>query len=97
MGPPLIDENWIYGSEPENIYATIIQGRPNGMPAFGGKLGDQQVWQLVAYVRALGGLVRKDLRPGRNDNMAVRPSEQAMRSRTPAASDSTPPEPERPR
>jgi cytochrome c oxidase cbb3-type subunit 3 len=97
MGPPLMDENWIYGSEPQNIYATIIQGRPNGMPAFGGKLGDQQVWQLVAYVRALGGLVRKDLRPGRNDNMAVRPSEQAMRSQTAAAIDSTPPEPERPR
>jgi cytochrome c oxidase cbb3-type subunit III len=96
MGPPLIDENWIYGSEPGNIYDTIVQGRPNGMPAFGGKLGDQQVWQLVAYVRALGGLVRKDIRPGRNDNMAVRPSEQAMKSQTAAADDSAPPEPERP-
>jgi cytochrome c oxidase cbb3-type subunit 3 len=82
MGPPLMDQKWIYGSDPESIHATILEGRPNGMPAFGGKLADQQVWQLVAYVRALGGLVRKDLRPGRNDDMAVRPSEQAMESQT---------------
>jgi cytochrome c oxidase cbb3-type subunit III len=82
MGPPLMDQKWIYGSDPESIHATILEGRPNGMPAFGGKLADQQVWQLVAYVRALGGLVRKDLRPGRNDDMAVRSSEQAMESQT---------------
>src|ERR1051326_1364288 len=36
MGPPLMDAKWIYGSEPENIYATIVEGRPNGMPSFGG-------------------------------------------------------------
>ena len=40
MGPPLMDDKWIYGSEPENIYATIVQGRPNGMPSFGGKIRD---------------------------------------------------------
>jgi cytochrome c oxidase cbb3-type subunit III len=80
MGPPLMDEQWIYGSAPDIIHATILEGRPNGMPAYGGKLADQQVWRLVAYVRALGGLARKDVRPGRNDDMAVRPSEQAMKS-----------------
>src|SRR4051812_29916280 len=31
MGPALIDDKWIYGSNPEQIYATITQGRPNGM------------------------------------------------------------------
>jgi cytochrome c oxidase cbb3-type subunit 3 len=80
MGPALMDEAWIYGSEPQNVHASIVLGRPNGMPAFSGKLNDQQAWQLVAYVRALGGLLRKDVRPGRNDDMAVRPSEQAMES-----------------
>ena len=71
MGPPLIDERWIYGSAPENIYSTIVEGRPNGMPSFRGKIPDYQVWQLVAYVRALGGLAPKDAAPGRNDEMHV--------------------------
>src|SRR5690349_20006256 len=50
MGPPLIDDQWIYGSAPENIYATIMQGRPNGMPSFAGRIPNSQVWQIVAYV-----------------------------------------------
>ena len=37
IGPPLMDDRWIYGSAPENIYASIVQGRPNGMPAWGGR------------------------------------------------------------
>lgn len=56
MGPPLIDDAWIYGSEPIHIYSTIVEGRPNGMPAFGAKIPEDEVWKLVAYVRALGGL-----------------------------------------
>jgi cytochrome c oxidase cbb3-type subunit 3 len=64
MGPPLMDDRWIYGSEPQNIYATIVEGRSNGMPPFRGKVPDSQVWQLVTYVRALGGLARKDAAPG---------------------------------
>ncbi len=55
MGPPLIDPVWIYGSEIEQIYGTILEGRPNGMPSFRGKLTDDQIWELAAYVRSLGG------------------------------------------
>lgn len=55
MGPALIDSVWIYGNSIEQIYATIRDGRPNGMPAWGQRLTDQQVWQLAAYVRALSG------------------------------------------
>jgi cytochrome c oxidase cbb3-type subunit 3 len=36
IGPPLMDDQRIYGSEPENIFATIVEGRPNGMPSFHG-------------------------------------------------------------
>lgn len=67
IGPPLMDEQWIYGAEPENIFATIVEGRPNGMPSFRGRINDQQVWQIVAYVRSLGGLTAKTLKPGRPD------------------------------
>jgi cytochrome c oxidase cbb3-type subunit 3 len=36
IGPALMDAKWIYGSAPENIFTTIIEGRPNGMPSFRG-------------------------------------------------------------
>jgi cytochrome c oxidase cbb3-type subunit III len=75
IGPPLMDDQWIYGSDPENIFATIVEGRPNGMPSFRNRLGNDQVWQLVAYVRSLSGLNRKDIKPTRNDDMWFMPSE----------------------
>jgi cytochrome c oxidase cbb3-type subunit 3 len=81
IGPALMDDRWIYGARPDQIYATIVQGRPNGMPAFAGKVPDQQVWQLVAYVQSMSGNVPKDAAPGRDDDMSVGPSE-SRRSNT---------------
>ena len=69
MGPPLIDSLWVYGSEPENIFATIVEGRPNGMPAFRERLTNTQVWRLVAYVRALGTLTSPTVRSARSEGM----------------------------
>jgi cytochrome c oxidase cbb3-type subunit 3 len=83
MGPPLMDDTWIYGSAPGNVYTTIVEGRPNGMPAFGGKIPDQQVWQLVAYVRSMSGQLRGDVRPGRDDHMRAKESEMARRPEKP--------------
>jgi cytochrome c oxidase cbb3-type subunit III len=74
MGPPLIDARWIYGSEPENIFETIVEGRPNGMPSFRGRIPDFQVWQLVAYVRGMSGMVPPDVIPGRTEHMNSIPS-----------------------
>ena len=90
IGPPLTDEEWIYGAEPENLFATITGGRPNGMPTFGGKLSNQQVWQLVAYVRTLSGQARKDLKPSRSDAMTEKESEIRRPPREPTSS-TTPP------
>ena len=70
IGPPLMDNQWIYGSDPANIFATIMEGRPNGMPSFRGKIPENQAWQVVAYVRSLSGLLRKDVAPGRSDHMS---------------------------
>src|SRR4051795_4798190 len=77
IGPPLMDAAWIYGSRPENIFETITEGRPNGMPAFGRKINTDQIWQIVAYVRSMSGLLKKDVAPGRSDDMQVRPQEQS--------------------
>ena len=75
MGATLSDAGWRYGHEPAAIYATIVEGRPNGMPAFGGRIPDDQVWQLVAYVRSMSGQVPIDALPGRSDHMHAHPPE----------------------
>ncbi|HXG92893.1 MAG TPA: c-type cytochrome [Blastocatellia bacterium] len=78
IGPALMDEKWIYGASPQNLYDTIAEGRPNGMPAFGDKLSSDQIWKLVAYVRSLAGQTPKDASPSRSDHMNMKPSEQEM-------------------
>jgi cytochrome c oxidase cbb3-type subunit III len=69
MGPALMDDKWRYGKEPPDIYSSIMDGRPNGMPSFRGRLNEDQAWQLVAYVRSMSGWARKDAAPGRNDGL----------------------------
>jgi cytochrome c oxidase cbb3-type subunit III len=70
MGPPLMDDQWIFGDRMEQIVQTILQGRPNGMPSFKGKLTEQQVWELAAYVKSMAGQTPKDAVPSRGDEMA---------------------------
>jgi cytochrome c oxidase cbb3-type subunit 3 len=83
IGPPLMDDLWIYGSEPVNIFATIVEGRPNGMPSFKQKIPDDQVWELVSYVRSMSGQLRKDVAPGRSDDMNAHKSEQSTEKKIP--------------
>jgi len=78
MGPPLMDEKWIYGSAPEQIYNTIVQGRPNGMPSFAGKIPTSQVWMLVAYVRSLSALNTTGARSSRSDHMMMYPGSNSL-------------------
>lgn len=80
IGPALMDDTWIYGSAPAQIYSTIVDGRPNGMPSFAGMIPEQQVWQIVAYVRSLSGLVPRDAAPSRDDGLpAGRPENRRPR------------------
>jgi cytochrome c oxidase cbb3-type subunit 3 len=69
IGPALIKEQWIYGSEPANIFDTIVKGRPNGMPTWGGKIPEYQIWQIVAYVRSLNHLESQPATPARADTL----------------------------
>jgi len=93
MGPPLMDDEWIYGSDPENIVATIVEGRPNGMPSFRARITNQQLWEIAAYVRSMAGLTPKAPSPGRDDDMQYKVDEQRTPARPPRASASrnTPP------
>ncbi len=94
MGPPLMDDEWIYGSDPAHVYSTIVEGRPNGMPSFRGRIPDSEVWKIVAYVRSLSGLTPKDARPGRNDHMSSGPTPTQMKVPSPGQRANNPPEDE---
>jgi cytochrome c oxidase cbb3-type subunit 3 len=71
MGAALMSGKWRYGGEVQSIYDSIMNGRPNGMPAFRGRITDDQVWQLVAYVRANSGNVSKDVNSARSDSLSA--------------------------
>jgi cytochrome c oxidase cbb3-type subunit 3 len=71
MGPPLMDDEWRYGGRIDQIATTIAEGRPNGMPAWSGKLTEDQIWDLAAYVRSLSGLPSKDAVSSRSEGMSA--------------------------
>jgi cytochrome c oxidase cbb3-type subunit III len=53
MGPSLRDESWAYGNQDTQIFDSIAQGRSKGMPAWGTKIPQDQIWQLVAYIKSM--------------------------------------------
>lgn len=53
VGPNLADGRWRYGGSDAEVFSSIYFGRPKGMPAFGGVLGNEGVWTLVTYLRSL--------------------------------------------
>ncbi len=53
MGPSLADGRWHFGGEPAEVFESIYQGRPEGMPAWGSLISPDQIWMLVSYVRSL--------------------------------------------
>jgi cytochrome c oxidase cbb3-type subunit 3 len=89
MGPPLIDDKWLYGSEPQQVFSTIVEGRPNGMPTFGRRLPAYQIWQLAAYVRSMSGLTNSTAAPARDDDLKGKPPENSTSPKAPGGA-STP-------
>ena len=55
MAPTLTDTDWRYGGLPIQIFNSIHDGRPQGMPAWGDKLTNDQIWKLVTVVESFGG------------------------------------------
>jgi cytochrome c oxidase cbb3-type subunit 3 len=53
--PNLRDRDWLWGGAPEQIEATILQGRTGAMPAWGPLLGEDGLREVSAYVLALAG------------------------------------------
>lgn len=54
--PNLTDNDWLYGGSPEQIEATLTNGRIGMMPAMGAMVGtDEDVKNLANYVLSLSG------------------------------------------
>ncbi|MBS3803439.1 MAG: cytochrome-c oxidase, cbb3-type subunit III [Oleiphilaceae bacterium] len=51
--PNLTDDAWLYGSTYEWIEETVLYGRENMMPAQSGRLSEDQIHILAAYVYSL--------------------------------------------
>ena len=60
MGPSLRDPMWLYGNRDDQIFNTIAYGRSNGMPAWGSKIPQAQIWELVAYIKSMGTPLEPD-------------------------------------
>jgi cytochrome c oxidase cbb3-type subunit III len=62
--PDLTDNSWNWGGEPDQILASILDGREGIMPPWGDVLqnmgGDTAVASVVAYVRSLSSPVEND-------------------------------------
>ena len=51
IGPNLVDQLWIHGGTPMEIYATVDKGvLVKGMPSWGPVLGSRKVSEAVAYI-----------------------------------------------
>jgi len=53
--PNLTDGIWLYGGERTDIQQTIYSGRGGVMPAWTGRLSEEQMTALAVYVHSLGG------------------------------------------
>jgi len=53
MGPSLRDSTWRYYGDDASVFASIAEGRREGMPAWGTKVPRDQIWKIVTYIKSL--------------------------------------------
>lgn len=53
VGPNLTDKYWLYGGKPGDIFTSIYEGRPNGMPEHKSKYNEKQIQQTMSYIHSL--------------------------------------------
>jgi cytochrome c oxidase cbb3-type subunit III len=61
MGPSLRDVDWMYGASEAQVFDSIAHGRGHGMPTWGTKLNEDEIWKLVAYLKSLR--TRNEIQP----------------------------------
>ena len=63
--PSLADRDWLWGGEPQDIQASIADGRNGVMPPWGAVLGEQGVQDAAHYVMSLSGGAADSIRVAR--------------------------------
>jgi cytochrome c oxidase cbb3-type subunit 3 len=53
--PDLTDAIWLYGGDRKTVHETLMDGRQGVMPAWEGRLTDDEITALAVYVHDLGG------------------------------------------
>lgn len=61
MGPSLRDIDWLYGDSDAQVFSSIAEGRRDGMPSWGMKLNDDDIWKIVAYIKSFR--TRNEIQP----------------------------------
>jgi len=52
MAPSLRDVDWLFGAADAQVFSSIAEGRGRGMPSWGAKMNDDDIWKLVAYIKS---------------------------------------------
>lgn len=50
VGPNLTDKYYLYGGTPGDLFTSVSNGRPNGMPEHKSKFNELQIQQLISYI-----------------------------------------------
>lgn len=53
VGPSLVDGRWRFGGDAAAIFRSISEGRPQGMPAYGGVIAEAGIREIVSYLLSL--------------------------------------------
>jgi cytochrome c oxidase cbb3-type subunit 3 len=59
------------------------------MPSYASRLTDEQLWQIVAYVRSLSGQLPSDVAPSRGDTISPGKPEAERKKERPRAAASS--------
>ena len=53
VGPSLVDPYWKYGNTDTDLFVSVSEGRPLGMPPWAATLGNEKIWKVLAYMETL--------------------------------------------
>jgi cytochrome c oxidase cbb3-type subunit 3 len=67
--PNLTDADWLYGSDPQSIKTTILEGRNGMMPPLGAALGDEGTKNVAHYVLSLSDMTHDGLRAAKGKDL----------------------------
>jgi cytochrome c oxidase cbb3-type subunit III len=53
VGPSLVGSAWKYGGSDADLFESVAEGRPQGMPPWAAQLGTDRIWKVLAFMETL--------------------------------------------